>query len=1502
MNSSCKVRKKIKTIALIIGITLTLIIVAPFILLNISAVQEHITHNASKYVSNILGTDFRVENIRLRHLTRLDIESASLNDLNHQRALSFKALKIHIRLLPLLKGEVSLRKVEIDDLYANIYYDKDTVINIQFLIDALTPKEKATPPDLDLPNIVLDNAEINYFDWRKNTDIKLRELNTDVEFKLHDKYCIDLNINKFNVCTDKKPLIRNIQLDFHCDQEKMQVKNLTIDLRNSHIQLDDAEIIYKSLNDSTIDWGKSEYKVNLSPSQLYLSDLGFIEPKLKPIQKPINLELHAEGTFDDINAQKIYADYNKEVVFYANLDIKNINKLDSASGNFNIRAIRFSGQAISEMLTDFTGRQLTLPSEIRNLGVCNYSGNIYGDINNANLKGNLTTAVGNVEVDANVQSADTFNTFDLTAFVNTTTIALDKIINNPGLGLGSTKIKLETNAHFETNDNFDISLKGDVAQLTFKNYTYNGIKIDGNLKPKRFDGALNIHDKNIDLDFDGTFDMNDQMKNFVFTSNIQHLNINKLNLTDQYPNLNLSLTVNSNIRFKDIESLNGSVTIDSLSIVNGLKALPMTHFGIMAVNNPDTNNIQIESDYINGNIYGKYKISELKANIIRTLSKNMPILNNLRIEKSNSESDITATFEVSALKNLSDVLDIKWHTTEPSTIHLSHKSNRNYLSAFVSIPHISNGEQSIDSIILNINNFRNLRINIQATTDLKIGHVNTNLSLLGDNDTITSSLYWTNNSKKMFTGELLAKTKLNVHDNHVNSSTLLYPTEFELYDQLWKFSFANIYTKPNMVEIRNFNLSSNDANQSIMLNGIVSENDFDELNAAISNLSLDEISSLLPEATAKAMSFGGNVSAKGNIGGLLTQNPQINAEAHATNFSFNDVYFGSIDAKCDFDTKANSLNFKGFVYGETDTTAYLKGNIFTKQDSIDIKALADGFNLAILDYYLKSTLGSVTGKGYGDVHIHGKGKKIAVDVDAFAENASITINALGSSIHFSDSIHLDKSLIDFGMIEIYDDYGNKGIFSGTIHHEYLKNFNLDLGIHVDKMMVMNTTKETSPSFYGKIFATGDVAITGMENSISITGLARTENASSIVIPIDNYTAKENSFITFADTKKADITTTQDDNESQSDLMINLMLDVSPETQASIITNSKSGDMLRANATGNLKLTYDVKNDDIKMYGNLQVIQGSYLFTLQEIIRKEFKFEEGGTINWSGNPVNANLNITGYYQLNADLAELLDEALLTNVSRTTVPVQCVLGLSGILTQPNIKFGIKLPNSEEELQRAVNNTINTPEMMNRQIIGLLLLGKFFRPENEKNNSFISQNELYSMVSSTVSAQLNNWASQMFDKWGFGVNIRRSGEGETLNNEYEFNFQYAPTNRLVINGNLGYRDNGTNQNNFIGDFDLEYKLIQSGRLRIKAYTHTNDYKEFKKGLTTQGVGLVWTESFNNGKELRATWKENARQKKIENAKKKAERKEKKEKKKAAKAAQKTIFDEGKATTARQ
>ena len=71
----------------------------------------------------------------------------------------------------------------------------------------------------------------------------------------------------------------------------------------------------------------------------------------------------------------------------------------------------------------------------------------------------------------------------------------------------------------------------------------------------------------------------------------------------------------------------------------------------------------------------------------------------------------------------------------------------------------------------------------------------------------------------------------------------------------------------------------------------------------------------------------------------------------------------------------------------------------------------------------------------------------------------------------------------------------------------------------------------------------------------------------------------------------------------------------------------------------------------------------------------------------------------------------------------------------------------------------------------------------------------------------------------------------------------------NRLIINGNLGYRDRSVSQSTFIGDFDLEYLLNRSGTLRLKAYNHFNDASYYlKSALTTQGLGIIYRKDFDN------------------------------------------------------
>ena len=144
----------------------------------------------------------------------------------------------------------------------------------------------------------------------------------------------------------------------------------------------------------------------------------------------------------------------------------------------------------------------------------------------------------------------------------------------------------------------------------------------------------------------------------------------------------------------------------------------------------------------------------------------------------------------------------------------------------------------------------------------------------------------------------------------------------------------------------------------------------------------------------------------------------------------------------------------------------------------------------------------------------------------------------------------------------------------------------------------------------------------------------------------------------------------------------------------------------------------------------------------------------------------------------------------------------------------------------------------------------------------------NELVSVASSTISSQLSNMLGQLSDNWSIAPNFR-SDRGDFSDMEVDLALSSnLLNNRLLFNGNFGYRDKTLNTNQFIGDFDLEYLLNQSGSIRLKAYNRYNDQNYYvKTATTTQGVGVVLKRDFDNVFSFLKPIKRFLKQRKIKN-----------------------------------
>ena len=301
----------------------------------------------------------------------------------------------------------------------------------------------------------------------------------------------------------------------------------------------------------------------------------------------------------------------------------------------------------------------------------------------------------------------------------------------------------------------------------------------------------------------------------------------------------------------------------------------------------------------------------------------------------------------------------------------------------------------------------------------------------------------------------------------------------------------------------------------------------------------------------------------------------------------------------------------------------------------------------------------------------------------------------------------------------------------------------------------------------------------------------------------------------------------------------------------------TNDYITLRGEGELHATYFNKGG-FQMFGTYRVTEGTYGLTVQNVIKKNFIFNEGGTIVFGGDPYDAQLNLQAQHTVNGvSLSDL-------NVGRSfsnTVRVNCLMNITGQPRAPIIDFDLEIPNVNADENQMVRSIINGQEEMNQHVVYLLAVGRFY-PQGANNADTGNENgpsktslAMQSLLSGTLSGQINSVLGQVIksNNWSFGANISTGDEGWN-NAEYEglvsgrlFN------NRLLINGQFGYRDNTKTANpSFIGDFDIRYLLFPNGNLALKIYNQTNDRYFTKSSLNTQGLGIIMKKDFDGIRDL--------------------------------------------------
>ena len=722
-------------------------------------------------------------------------------------------------------------------------------------------------------------------------------------------------------------------------------------------------------------------------------------------------------------------------------------------------------------------------------------------------------------------------------------------------------------------------------------------------------------------------------------------------------------------------------------------------------------------------------------------------------------------------------------------------------------------------------------------------------------------------------GEISANAQIARKNNQRTIAVSFNPSQVDSGEASWEIVSDGIEIDSTRVNIRNFAVRSD--TQELFVNGVASRSSRDSIYMSLSNFSLAPFTQITNHI---------GYEVEGKTDGYATvysalENPRIDAriEMGGVKVSGIDVPNLLLTSRWDFGQSRASLD----ISTVKDNRRVVEGYFAPSQKRYYARMQTENVDLALLDPLLETVIRDTQGSADVELTISGTGRDAELRGEIRATNLATTVDYTRCRYSAPQAlVKVENNRLMAKDVSLFDKNGHEGKLSLDVSLAHLSNIEYGVDLQVNNVEVLNTTERDNPMFYGSIFATGTGTIRGDKAGVKMDFVARSDDNTKFYMPLtDNSEIQTADFVTFAvkeqDTtsylsrKKMLFESRQRRRTSGGESMeITMALDIRPNAEVQLVIDPTVGDIIKGTGAGQLNLRINPQTEVFEIYGDYIIEKGSYLFTLQNIVNKWFDIEPGSSIQWTGEPLDALLNINAVYKLKASLQPLLEGSLTeSNRSTRAVPVECFIHLTDRLTQPTVTFDIVVPSADSEVQSLIASALSTPESKSQQFLYLIIANSFISESSNSMTSSIGASATAATGFEMLSNQFSNWLSND----DYKIVLRYRPRTEQMSDEVDFGFSKGLIdNRLLIEVEGNYIVDKTQvvnaTSNFTGEAYLTWLIDRAGTLRLKGFTHTIDRFDENQGLQETGVGIYFKEDFNNAKDLRMRLKNRFKREKQE------------------------------------
>ncbi len=1450
-----------------------------------SAFQTWLGQRATEYYSKELGTKVTIEKVDVRNLRDMQLKGIYVEDLSGDTLIYAKTINADVKKYSIKKEFVDIEKIELNDGTMKIKALEEGGFNFDFIEEYFASEDEDTTSggwQVNILNVHLNNTILVYKDEGAEEEITsgfdynhIRGLvNAHVSDIVQEGDITKLTVHELQVLDKSGFNINKIAGELSILPGGFQIDQMFLQTDNSLLLAD--KFYLKGRNGSWGDYddffnGVKMYSSFKPGSNLSMKDLAFFSEDL--VGNPMDLKINGQirGTVARLKAKDFYLQFEDNSYLKGNFDFDGLPDFENTFMAFNIDELVTSKSDLEKVelppydKTEF----IELPENLGFLGQFTIDGTFMGYYTDFVAYANVDSDMGELKSDVKFKFSDYHQDFSYTGNLEAVDFNLGTMYADQGLsdfGKVSANVSIDSAFGLEVESMY-AELSGMVDYVDLMGYRYKNLKVNsGTFEKDYFIGNLFLNDPNIRMNYDGKVDFSSRIPKYDFDLEVNNAHLYDLfgfalNEGDIDAALCFTLKVDS-AQGDDLDNIAGNFELSDFNYheygkdINLIDPIAI-HTGYKTEKDRI---LDIKSELFDLNFSGDFKIENLEHSFTDMAHNIMPTLVEASTSKSKRHDYFSYELVVHDVSPISELFDLNLSIYPGTTV--KGESDTKY----------GRFKLDMDSYFIEYDGYTIDTLDVYAESDGEVLDISVKSSKLFIDDGVEfNDLVIALTPSQEYTGLELSWDNGDVNggqfygdlfiDSPEKFDFNMFSSQFTALGKNWKIdNNAFIDFNSDTITIEQFNLSHIEENiaESISIDGRISDLLSDGLTIQLSEFQLDNLNSFIGE---EDMNYFGEIN-----GGLrlsnLYEEPRFTSDLKIDSFKINKTYVGDIDFVSLWngaydDKMMKNITMTGHLIRSEFKTIDFVGKYFPyrSKEILDFEAIFKDTDLGVVNEFLpQDDITEFHAYTNGRVKITGEPDNIKLNGDLTFEEGQFKFVYLNTRYRFDGTIEITENAINFNDIPFYDeetyylDLPANAMLNGQLKHNNFEDLEYDLDVDFDRLLLMDTDLTQNPEFYGQAYGTGTVNVFGYGEKINISVIAKTEKGTVFNLPLfgaDDVVLQD--FVRFV-TKDSTVEA-EDYKVDLEDITMTFGLDITPEAEVRILFDPTIGDMMTGSAIGHLDLDIN-ELGQFKMFGDLEVVKGDYLFTLYNVINKKFLIEPGGTIKWqSGDPYEAVVNLTTNYSTKAPLYNLV--ALEDEKYEKKVQVNAYMTLKNDLYNPDLSFDIDVPKGDQNVEAALGKLRSDNEDLTKQFFSLMVI-----------NNFVSQQQggygnaaLSATSADLLNNQLSNWLSQMSDEFDIGFNYT---PGDALSQQevaLAFGTQLL-NDRLEVSGNFGYAQTiSQNSTSLIGDFNVEYKINEDGSFRVRGFNETNDFDltNAAQSRYTQGVGVYYTEEFDKIKDVK-------------------------------------------------